>query len=292
MSDTKLSDLTATTTPSRTDILYILDGGNSRQVTVGNVLGQMALSDLGITASATEINVLDGIPATLTSTELGYVDGVTSAIQTQLNTKAPTASPTFTGTFTLPTGLTGVIRADSGVVSVDSDVTDIVSAASDSAAGKVELATIAETDTGTDATRSVTPYGLQGSLRNLRFLLFQLIDAETDVATDTDIGGNFPVPFAGTIIQDDSNPDYFAAYTDTAGTTGTMIVDVHLNGTTIMDTNKLDIETGEEDTTTATTQPDLTTTAVSAGDLLSFDIDAIHTTAAKGLKVMIAIRPD
>lgn len=31
------------------------------------------------------INVLDNIPATLTSTELGYVDGVTSSIQTQIN---------------------------------------------------------------------------------------------------------------------------------------------------------------------------------------------------------------
>ena len=40
-----------------------------------------------VTASATEINVLDGIPAGLTSTELGYSDGVTSAIQTQINTK-------------------------------------------------------------------------------------------------------------------------------------------------------------------------------------------------------------
>ena len=40
-----------------------------------------------VTASATEINVLDGIPAGLTSTELGYSDGVTSAIQTQMNTK-------------------------------------------------------------------------------------------------------------------------------------------------------------------------------------------------------------
>jgi len=38
-----------------------------------------------VTASATEINVLDGIPAGLTSTELGYSDGVTSAIQTQID---------------------------------------------------------------------------------------------------------------------------------------------------------------------------------------------------------------
>ena len=41
---------------------------------------------------------------TVTSTEIGYVDGVTSAIQTQLDAKAPLASPTFTGTVTLPSG--------------------------------------------------------------------------------------------------------------------------------------------------------------------------------------------
>jgi len=40
-----------------------------------------------VTATATEINVLDGIPAGLTATELGYSDGVTSAIQTQMDTK-------------------------------------------------------------------------------------------------------------------------------------------------------------------------------------------------------------
>ena len=40
-----------------------------------------------VTASATEINVLDGIPVGLTSTELGYSDGVTSGIQAQINAK-------------------------------------------------------------------------------------------------------------------------------------------------------------------------------------------------------------
>jgi fructose-specific component phosphotransferase system IIB-like protein len=52
----------------------------------------------GITATTTELNVLDGITAT--TTELNYVSGVTSAVQTQLNAKAPTASPTLTGTIT------------------------------------------------------------------------------------------------------------------------------------------------------------------------------------------------
>lgn len=45
-----------------------------------------ALTDVtDVTASASELNILDG--ATLTTTELNYVGGVTSAIQTQLNGK-------------------------------------------------------------------------------------------------------------------------------------------------------------------------------------------------------------
>lgn len=40
---------------------------------------------------------------TPTHTELNFVDGVTSAIQTQLDSKAPSASPTFTGAVTVPT---------------------------------------------------------------------------------------------------------------------------------------------------------------------------------------------
>jgi hypothetical protein len=46
---------------------------------------------------------INGVDVTSTAAELNYVDGVTSAIQTQLDAKAPTESPTFTGTATVPT---------------------------------------------------------------------------------------------------------------------------------------------------------------------------------------------
>jgi hypothetical protein len=39
---------------------------------------------------------------TVTAIELSYLDGVTSAIQTQIDSKAPIASPTFSGTVSLP----------------------------------------------------------------------------------------------------------------------------------------------------------------------------------------------
>ena len=65
------------------------------------------LSSFGITATAAELNKLDGCTATVT--ELNYLDGVTSSIQTQLNAKAPSSHThsylplsggTLTGTLT------------------------------------------------------------------------------------------------------------------------------------------------------------------------------------------------
>ena len=43
------------------------------------------------------------VASPVTSTEVSYLDGVTSSIQTQINAKAPTASPDFTGAPTAPT---------------------------------------------------------------------------------------------------------------------------------------------------------------------------------------------
>ncbi len=50
------------------------------------------------------------------SSEIAYLDGVTSAIQTQLDAKAPSASPTFTGTVGLPstTSIGSVSSAELG----------------------------------------------------------------------------------------------------------------------------------------------------------------------------------
>ena len=127
---------------------------------------------------------------------------------------------------------------------------------------------------------------------NERYLIFPLIDKDTDVTVQSSIGGDWVIPFNCTILQSDTAKHKLAARTDTAGTGGTMVVDIHKGGTSIMTTNKLDIETTEKSSADAATQPDLTTTSYTAGDIITFDIDAIHsTTAAKGLKVYMAVRP-
>ena len=56
-----------------------------------------------------------------TPTELNYVDGVTSAIQTQMDTKAPLASPTFTGTVAIP----NVANLETAVVANTAKVSNV-----------------------------------------------------------------------------------------------------------------------------------------------------------------------
>ena len=95
-----------------TDIA-VADGGTGASTAAG------ALTNLGLTATAAEINILDGITAT--TVELNYVDGVTSAIQTQLNAKASSSNPVFTGsieeqTGTMPAGTTPAINPANGTV--------------------------------------------------------------------------------------------------------------------------------------------------------------------------------
>jgi hypothetical protein len=67
-------------------------GGASGDVTldvdipaVGSAISITASQISDVTATAAELNILDG--ATLTTAELNYLDGVTSAVQTQLDGK-------------------------------------------------------------------------------------------------------------------------------------------------------------------------------------------------------------
>ena len=88
---------------SITDSSGAIDFGNENLSTSGT-LGAGVITATGLTIGSAviteaELEILDG--ASLSTTELNYVDGVTSAIQTQIDTKAPLASPTFTGTITI-----------------------------------------------------------------------------------------------------------------------------------------------------------------------------------------------
>jgi collagen triple helix repeat protein len=213
-------------------------------------------------------------------------------LTTAEHTVVGNTSGTNTGDQTSIVGITGTVAQFNTAITdatlSGNNTGDEISATS-SAEGVVELAIAAEINTGTDTERAIPIDQFVASDRNIRFVDFIVVDMATDVEVATDLI-EWRVPFDCTIIQSDTDKNYFMAWNATAGTTGTMVVDIHKNGTTIMTTNKLDIETTEKTTEDATTQPDVTTTALSAGDIITIDVDAIHTTAAKGLGVRIALR--
>ncbi len=81
---------------------------NSGTVDNAVIGGTTAAAGTFTTATAATVNAsttlqIGGVAITSTAAELNYTDGVTSAIQTQIDTKAPLASPTFTGTVNIPT---------------------------------------------------------------------------------------------------------------------------------------------------------------------------------------------
>lgn len=180
-----ITELSATGTPSATTYLRgdntwatISAGGDvtkvgtpvNNQVGVwtgdGTIEGDTALTfdtttdTLAIAASGKlafgAVDILSDSAGTMTLSNIDALDATTEAtIEAAIDTLA---NLTSIGSFT------GVLRADSGALSVDSDVTDIVAAATALAAGKVELATDAETVTGTDTQRATTPANITARL--------------------------------------------------------------------------------------------------------------------------------
>jgi hypothetical protein len=80
--------------------LFWVSGGADRSATATDTVDAINTTDLAATTL-----VLGGTTVTATGTELNFVDGVTSAIQTQLNAKANLAGGnTFTGAQVFPSG--------------------------------------------------------------------------------------------------------------------------------------------------------------------------------------------
>lgn len=119
---------------------------------------------------------------------------------------------------------------------------------------------------------------------DVRYIDWRILASNETQTVDTNIGGYFELPFAGTIVS-------VGAYCDSVGITGTATIDINLSGSTIMTTNKISIESGDLSSRSAATQPVLTTTAVVAGSLIRVDQDAAQTgTIGKGLVVRLGIR--
>jgi hypothetical protein len=113
-----LSDVgTVTGTMIASDTIVNADINSSAQIAYSKTNLTNSIVDADINASAAIAWTKIAPSSTVSATELGYLDGVTSAVQTQLDAKlstataastyAPLASPALTGTPTAPTATAG-----------------------------------------------------------------------------------------------------------------------------------------------------------------------------------------
>jgi hypothetical protein len=169
---------------------------------------------------------------------------------------------------------------------------NIKQAASDSATGVVELATAAETTTGTDAARAVTPDGLAGSDYGKTVVSISVFPDSDDVATGDGAGNVFwRVPS----VLNGYNLVACAAVVQTAGTTGTTDIQirrVRSGSNADMLTTKITIDSGETDSSTAATPAVINASNddVATADVIRIDVDATSTTKAKGLLVELTFQ--
>ena len=117
------------------DLVDALFAGAGNGTSVGLNVGAGKTIAVADTLAMTGTMTANG--ATLSATELSYLDGVTSAIQTQINAKAGTASPTFTG--------------DATFANVVETVYNLSGTAIDASNGNIQYKTIGGNTTFTDS---------------------------------------------------------------------------------------------------------------------------------------------
>ena len=154
----------------------------------------------------------------------------------------------------------------------------------------VEAAVASEVNTGTDTEKFVTPDALAGSNYGKAIVPILVFDDSADVAVGDGAGDVF---FRVPSSLNGWNLVEVAASVQTSGTTGTTDIQIR-NVTQAADmlTTKITIDSGETDSSTAAAAAviDAANDDVATADQLRIDVDAVSTTAPKGLLVELTFQ--
>jgi hypothetical protein len=133
-------------------------------ITLSNNSGEGATPTVAVDTTVIQARI-----SGVTDTEIGYLDGVTSAIQTQIDAKAPLASPTLTGTPIAPTAAPGTNNTQIATTAyADAAVAAIVDSAPGALNTLSELAAAINDDASYAATIT-TALGLKAPLADPTF---------------------------------------------------------------------------------------------------------------------------
>jgi hypothetical protein len=255
-----------------TDVTGVLPDANvANNITLDNITqittrSHTSLSDIGTNAHSAIDTFISSKAA---ASGLASLDGSSLVVQNPANaTATPTASK--------------IVIADAG-----GKVDGWVSASSDTTAGKVELATAAETTTGTDAARAVTPDGFAGSNYGKRIVQIKIFDDATAVTT-----GDGKFHFFISSELDGYNLVDADAGVSTVSSSGTPTVQIYnVTQTADMLSTRITIDANEKTSYSAATAPviDAANDDVATGDELRIDVD-VAGTGTKGLSVILTFQ--
>lgn len=190
-------------------------------------------------------------------------------------------------------GATAWLTPGNGVTITTTTVA--VDSASDTVDGIVELATTAETNTGTDATRAVTPDGLAGSVHGVKNLDFYILDAAYLITTgDGKAYSRIPSEYNGMNIVSVSCAVHTTSSSGTptvqlsrgrqsSATTAHSYVDVLSTRVTI-DATEYDSKDASAAAVINASNDDVAT-----GDMFRWDVDVIGT-GTKGLNCNVGLQ--
>jgi hypothetical protein len=239
---------------------------------------------LGINGT-NQINLVDGVlkPVTDNDVDLGVSGGPefkNGYFNGTLEADAITIGGTNVVTGNLITTL-GTVSAGTWQGSVVAEAY-LPNAAND-AQGVVELATIAESDAGTDPARAVTPDGLAGSVFGQKTVVLKVI-SETTVLT-TDHTGLFTVP----LILNGMDLVQAEAAIYGVSSSGLPLIQIHnLTDTADMLSTLITIKVGEFNSYTADARSVVNSAGenVATGDRFRIDVDAAGT-GTDGLDIIL-----
>jgi len=282
-----LASATGTTGTTNTNLVFstspTITSANLITPTLG-VATATSINGLTITTTTGALTIANGKTATFSNTiTIAGTDSTVMTFPSSSATIARTdAGQVFTGvnTFTSPKILTDISDTNGNELIKFTSVASAINEITITNAATGTSPSISATGGGTDIDINLVPKGAGIVKGELKRFMVRLVASDTDQAVANSVGGDYRISNRAITIK------AVGSYCDTAGTTGTYTIDINEAGTTILST-KITVDSTEKSSETAATAPVISDASIAADAVITFDVDAVQTTKAKGLVVWI-----